>query len=303
MRKPPLKTVVEQNQETDNRRLRFAWNVNDPDDIVDVHGFKTVTKGGRPRPYVATMGMHLANAFTPLSRMDDDDGGLPRATGVRGALAVRAEEAIPAETPKAGHRRDLRTARSAQRSHTSSANAYFPSLQREVQKEFDDVTSLMILEEEADEINAVRETTTVRVAMDSGAVKSVIHPKALPSGVVITPNDSGKHFSGAGGEIIEKYCECVTNMTTKTGNDIGCGWNAADVARPLHAVSQVTGPADHATGKHDVLFNNKRCVVVEAGVVERLLLSIKPIAEYTREGNLYLADMILSPFDRPGLKA
>ena len=167
----------------------------------------------------------------------------------------------------------------------------------------DEVTSLMILEEEADEINAVRETTTVRVAMDSGAVKSVIHPKALPSGVVITPNDSGKHFSGAGGEIIEKYGECVTNMTTKTGNDIGCGWNAADVARPLHAVSQVTGPADHATGKHDVLFNNKRCVVVEPGVVERLLQSIKPIAEYTREGNLYLADMILSPFGRPDLKA
>ena len=72
MRKPPLKTVVEQNQETDNRRPRFAWNVNDPDDIVDVHGFKTVTKGGRPRPHVATMGMHLANAFTPLGAINDE---------------------------------------------------------------------------------------------------------------------------------------------------------------------------------------------------------------------------------------
>ena len=300
--KQPTAALKAVNEESGGRP-RSIWAVGDEEHIVDRHGYVVVTKGARPRATNVTMGMHLANAFTPLSRMADDDGGLPRATGVRGALAVRAEEAIPAETPKAGHRRDLRTARSAQRSHTSSAKAYFPSLQREVQKELDEVTSLMILEEEADEINAVRETTTVRVAMDSGAVKSVIHPKALPSGVVITPNDSGKHFSGAGGEIIEKYGECVTNMTTKTGNDIGCGWNAADVARPLHAVSQVTGPADHATGKHDVLFNNKRCVVVEAGVVERLLLSIKPIAEYTREGNLYLADMILSPFGRPGLKA
>jgi hypothetical protein len=92
-------------------------------------------------------------------------------------------------------------------------------------------------------------------------------------------------------------------MATKAGDDIGNNWNVADVARPLRAVSQVTGPADHGTGKHDVLFNNKRCVVVEAGVVERLLQSIKPIAEYTREGNLYLADMILSPFGRPDLKA
>ena len=60
----------------------------------------------------------------------------------------------------------------------------------------------MIIEEEGGEINAVRETTNVRVAMDLGAVKSVIHPEALPSGVAIIPNVSGKYFSGAGGEII-----------------------------------------------------------------------------------------------------
>ena len=92
-------------------------------------------------------------------------------------------------------------------------------------------------------------------------------------------------------------------MTTKAGTDIGNNWSVADVARPLHAVSQVTGPADHPTGRHDVLFNNRRCVVVEPGVVERLLQTITPIAEYTREGNLYLADMILSPFGRQDLKA
>ena len=101
----------------------------------------------------------------------------------------------------------------------------------------------------------------------------------------------------------EKYEECMTNMTTKAGDDIGKHWNLADVARPLHAVSQVIGLADHHTDRHDVLFNNKRCVVVEPGVVERLLQTVQPIAEYTREGNLYFAEMILSPFGRPGLKA
>ena len=79
-------------------------------------------------------------------------------------------------------------------------------------------------------------------------------------------------------------------------------WNGADGARLLHAVSQVTGPADHPTGKHDMLFNNKRCVVVEPGVVEYILQRVKPIAEYAREGDLYLAEMQLSTFGRQDLK-
>ena len=103
--------------------------------------------------------------------------------------------------------------------------------------------------------------------------------------------------------MIEKYGECITNVTNKAGDDIGNKWNAADVAGPLRAVRQVIGPAEHPAGRHDVLFNNKRCVVVEPGAVERLLKTIKPVAEYTREGNLYVADMLLSPFGRPDLKA
>ena len=81
-------------------------------------------------------------------------------------------------------------------------------------------------------------------------------------------------------------------------------WNAADVTRPLHAVSQVAGPED-GEGKHDVLFNNKRCVVVPPGIVEKILKVIQPITEYKRKGGLYLAEMELSntpdeDFHRPG---
>ena len=79
----------------------------------------------------------------------------------------------------------------------------------------------------------------------------------------------------------------MTNMTTKAGDDTGNNWNVADVARPLHAVSQVIGPADHSAGRHDVLFNNKRCVVVEPGVVERLLQTVKPIAEHARRQSVH----------------
>ena len=51
MKKQPFKAVVEQSPETDDRRPRFLRNINDPEDIVDVHGYKTVTNGGRPNDF------------------------------------------------------------------------------------------------------------------------------------------------------------------------------------------------------------------------------------------------------------
>ena len=169
----------------------------------------------------------------------------------------------------------------------------------EVSRELAEVERIMIVEE-LDEINAVRERTTIRVAMDSGAVKHVTHPSTLPSSVKITPNTTGKHFSGAGGEVIERYGSAEAMLTTAEGREIIIDTNVAEVSRPLHAVSQVTGPADHPTGKQDVLFTNKRCVVVQPGVVEHILKYIKPIAQYDRDGNLYLATMTVSDFVRPG---
>ena len=74
------------------------------------------------------------------------------------------------------------------------------------------------------------------------------------------------------------------------------------MARPLTSVSQVTGPAD-GEGNQDVLFNNKVCVVVPPGVVAAVLKQIKPIAQYKREGGLYLADFTLSDFVRQGPQA
>ena len=89
-------------------------------------------------------------------------------------------------------------------------------------------------------------------------------------------------------------------MTGKTGDKVAGKWQVADVTRPLHSVSEVCGPQDHATGHHDVLFNNKRCVVVPPGVVEHIMQHIDFVAEYPREGNLYVAEMMLSSFPRQG---
>ena len=80
---------------------------------------------------------------------------------------------------------------------------------------------------------------------------------------------------------------------------MGCRWNVAEVSRPLHSVSQITGRFE-GDGDHDVLFNNKRCVVVPAGVVEQIMVQIEPIAQYDRDGNLYLSDFTMSDFVRQG---
>ena len=332
-KKPPLKSVVEQNQGP-----RFAWNVNDPNDIVDVHGFKTVTKGGRPRPHVVTMGMHITNSFASLGSIDNEEESINanRAAikknnreiatiGMQCADANRlqkpaAPQILPQRSKGSGTlgsgepwkspltsclaKPQAATSMGAQKTQHSGkfVNHMFPTLNDDIQHELQQMEQLMMLEEQTDELNIVRDTTKVKVAMDSGAVKHVTHPSTLPTGAIITPNNTGRHFSGAGGETIEKYGDCMTTMTTATGTEIAMPWNVACVARPLHAVSQVTGPADHPTGKHDVLFNNKRCVVVEPGVVEYILQHVKSIAEYPREGDLYLAEMELSTFGRQDLK-
>ena len=55
--------------------------------------------------------------------------------------------------------------------------------------------------------------------------------------------------------------------------------------------------------KQDVMFNNDICVVMRPGLVRELLKRIKPIAQYNREGNLYVGDMITSSFPRQGPEA
>ena len=138
----------------------------------------------------------------------------------------------------------------------------------------------------------MQETTKFAVTMDSVAHKHVTHPSTLLAGMKIIPNASSKHFLGAGGETIERYGECEALLTMKGGNQAHCKWSVADNVRRLRAVIQICGPQDHDSGHHDVLFINKRCVVVPAGVVEHIVKHAAPVAEYPREGNSYSAEML-----------
>ena len=50
--------------------------------------------------------------------------------------------------------------------------------------------------------------------------------------------------------------------------------------------------------KQDVLFNTKTCYVVPPGTVERITKETTAIVEHPRHGDLYVADMELSSFQR-----
>ena len=146
------------------------------------------------------------------------------------------------------------------------------------------------------------EATKIAVVLDSGSVTSVIHPKDLPKTVTIVPNVNGRHFKGAGtaGHHIENYGTAKTSLRASPDSpDIACEWSAADVHRPLHAVVKVTGTVEQP--KADVLFCAGKAVVVPAGTVDRVLKTVKPLLQYDRKGDLFIAELTVSAgFPGPG---
>ena len=158
---------------------------------------------------------------------------------------------------------------------------------------------LQLCEEESDgegKMMATKEKVVICAAIDSGSVASVINPGHLPAGISIKPNTWGRNFTGAGvGSTIKKYGSCVTACKGKVDVPFGCKWQAVDVARPLQSVSDTCGPCD-GPGVRDVLLNNRKYYVVPPGLVDELVARVKPVIEYDRVGELYLADLTLPGF-------
>ena len=135
----------------------------------------------------------------------------------------------------------------------------------------------------------------IEVAIDSGSVVNVANPRHLPANAVVLPNTSGRHFNGANASHIENYGTCFTRLQDKKTNvRVDCDWSVGEVVRPLHAVCKLTGIVD--TPKHDVLFTAGRAVVVPHGHVEDLLKRVKPLMQYDRKGDLFVAKLTMSTF-------
>ena len=99
-------------------------------------------------------------------------------------------------------------------------------------------------------------------------------------------------ISNASGGDIKKYGGVVTMLEGSDGN-VGCGWTACAVTRPLHSVSNIAGP-DEGPGVQEVMFNNRIGVVMPPGLVGLLLEHIKPVARHPWRGGLYVGDFEMS---------
>ena len=153
-----------------------------------------------------------------------------------------------------------------------------------------------------DNVVAVVKEAKIPVAMDSGSCENVIHPDDLPEGFKVIPNAPDvQHFKGANDSHIERYGTIETVMRQDGKQPIRGDWVGADVSRALHSVSKVCGKP--TAPKQDVLFDADNCFVVAPGIVKQIMKQIKAIAEYQRLGGLYVAEMTVSSFTRPGASA
>ena len=75
--------------------------------------------------------------------------------------------------------------------------------------------------------------------------------------------------------------------------DICNRWNVADVTRPPHAVSQVTGLADYPKGRHDVLFNNKSASLLSPVWLSACWKPSSRLPSTLEKSQIMNADMIL----------
>ncbi len=64
-----------------------------------------------------------------------------------------------------------------------------------------------------------------------------------------------------------------------------------NLRRPLHSVSTITD------NDYDMLFMENKAVVVPAGSFDKILAMVKHVAEYQREGGLYVAEMTVKDPD------
>ena len=80
-----------------------------------------------------------------------------------------------------------------------------------------------------------------RITVDSGAAHSVANPKHLP-GVPVKPSEGSKKglkYQGPGSELIPNLGQMTMALMTKSGMVGRTIWQAADVRKPLMAVSAI----------------------------------------------------------------
>ena len=156
----------------------------------------------------------------------------------------------------------------------------------------------LVYEDVDSSVLSAEDVVRVKAALDSGACRSCLGPDDLPAGVEPSGNPTGASFVGANNSPIKRYGEAITRCRHARGS-FGTTWQVAAVTRPLAAVSQTCGPMDKP-GRQEVIFTNQTSYILPPGAAAEIIKRFKPVAEFPREGNLYLAELELSSFAGQG---
>ena len=188
---------------------------------------------------------------------------------------------------------------------------HLPRLMQTLQDEFESISALTVQEARQDQIGNVVHSATdgtvaavvnsrkIEVAIDSGSVETTMGPEDLPEGMTPSGNPDGAEFRGANNSPIARYGHVDLLCRTKNGQH-GSRVEISDVNRCLQSVSKTTGPEEHPTGLQDVLFNNRKCYVVQPGVVDAVMNHLQAVCDFDRRGGLYITEMEISDFTRQG---
>ena len=164
--------------------------------------------------------------------------------------------------------------------------------------------------EQDGELNEVsnEEEIEVEVAQDSGCVAHVTSPELLPGSVEVRQPEGGgklRRFVAANGTPIKNYGISSVMMVQPNGRCVGGTFQVTDVTRPLHSTSQICDSQSKGCPEgHEVLFTSGVATVVPAGTFSKYLDKVRHIADYPRQGGLYVSKMKLRrPTPDPAAKS
>ena len=99
------------------------------------------------------------------------------------------------------------------------------------------------------------------------------------------PPPNTKDFIGAGGHGIKRHGSVLIQTVQDGFGPVNQVVQAADVTRPLHALCQI------ADTDKEILYTKGEATVVPGGALSKYLKFCKRLAEYKREGGLYVGKM------------
>ena len=150
----------------------------------------------------------------------------------------------------------------------------------------------MISEANEPILSAVQEKK-IKVAADTGACAHCIGPDDLPDGMMVKQVPK-RNFAGPDGTGIEHFGEADMRLQQTQGNHANLTSQVLGVTRALHSVSQICDK------EQDMLFTKDMGYVVPKGVFDEVLANCRHIAEYPREGGLWVSEMRVKMPQPPG---